>query len=245
MRSELERCEQLFGCEGIKKLHRSSVIIFGIGGVGGHALEVLARSGIGAITLVDADNVDITNINRQIIALHSTVGRPKVEVAAERIRDINPNCNITVIQQFYLPGNADSIDISQYDYVVDCIDTVAAKMELIRRCAAAGIPIISSMGAGNKMNPTMLKVADIYKTSVDPLAKVIRKKCKESGIKHLKVVYSEEASPLLQKSTSETSVSSNAFVPATMGIIIASEVVKDLLGYGLSCYIVSARIKQL
>ncbi len=233
MSSELERSEQLFGCEGIEKLHRSSVIIFGIGGVGGHALEVLARSGIGAITLVDADEVDVTNINRQIIALHSTIGRPKVEVASERIRDINPDCNITIMQQFYLPENADSIDISQYDYVVDCIDTVAAKMELIRRCAAAGTPIISSMGAGNKMNPTMLKVADIYKTSVDPLAKVIRKKCKEAGIRHLKVVYSEEASPLLQNGTSETSVSNNAFVPATMGIIIASEVVKDLLGYGL------------
>lgn len=229
MQSELERSEQLFGCEGIEKLHRSSVIIFGIGGVGGHALEVLARSGVGTITLVDADKVDITNINRQIIALHSTIGQPKVEVAAKRIRDINPDCNITAIQQFYLSENAGSIDISQYDYVVDCIDTVSAKMELIRRCTAAKTPIISSMGAGNKMNPTMLKVADIYKTSVDPLAKVIRKKCKESGIRHLKVVYSEETSPLLGKDLSEIPISSNAFVPAAMGIIIASEVVKDLL----------------
>lgn len=233
MSSELERSERLFGCEGIEKLYRSSVIIFGIGGVGGHVLEVLARSGIGTITLVDADEVDITNINRQIIALHSTIGRPKVEVAAERIRDINPDCKIAAIQQFYLPENADSIDISQYDYAVDCIDTVAAKMELIRRCTAADIQIISSMGAGNKMNPTMLKVADIYKTSVDPLAKVIRKKCKESGIRHLKVVYSEEASPLIGKGMGEAPVSSNAFVPAAMGIIMASEVVKDLLALSL------------
>lgn len=232
MHSELARTEQLLGTKGIEKLRHSHIIVFGIGGVGGHALEVLARSGIGAITLVDADTIELSNINRQLIALHSTVGRSKVEVSAERIKDINPDCQVVAIKQFYLPENADSIDLSQYDYVVDCIDTVAAKVELIRRCTSADKPIISSMGAGNKMNPTMLKVSDIYKTSVDPLAKVIRKKCKELKIKRLKVVYSTEspcpASNPYNLPSGKSPVSSNAFVPAAMGIIIGSEVVKDI-----------------
>ena len=152
MHSELERTELLLGREAQKRLRESSVIVFGIGGVGGHVVEVMARSGIGTMALVDADAVELSNINRQIIALHSTVGRPKVEVAEQRIKDINPDCNVKMFQQFYLPENADSIDLTEYDYVVDCIDTVSAKVELIRRCDEAAVPIISSMGAGNRIN---------------------------------------------------------------------------------------------
>ena len=226
MQSELERTEMLIGTEGIERLRRSHVIIFGIGGVGGYALEVIARSGVGAITIVDADRVEDTNINRQIIALHSTIGKTKVEVARERIHDINPDCEVRALEMFYLPGNADEIDLSCYDYVVDCIDTVAAKVELIRRCNELGKPIISSMGAGNKMDATALKVSDIYKTSMDPLAKAVRKKCKELGIRRLKVVFSEEK-PI---ETNSEYIASNAFVPAAMGVIVGSETVKELMG---------------
>lgn len=226
MQSELERTEMLIGTEGIERLRRSHVIIFGIGGVGGYALEVIARSGVGAITIVDADSVEESNINRQIIALHSTIGKTKVEVARERIHDINPDCEVRALEMFYLPGNADEIDLSCYDYVVDCIDTVAAKVELIRRCNELGKPIISSMGAGNKMDATALKVSDIYKTSMDPLAKAVRKKCKELGIRRLKVVFSEEK-PI---ETNSEYIASNAFVPAAMGVIVGSETVKELMG---------------
>lgn len=226
MHSELERTELLLGREAQKRLRESSVIVFGIGGVGGHVVEVMARSGIGTMALVDADAVELSNINRQIIALHSTVGRPKVEVAEQRIKDINPDCNVKMFQQFYLPENADSIDLTEYDYVVDCIDTVSAKVELIRRCDEAAVPIISSMGAGNRMNPSMLKVMDIYKTTIDPLAKAVRKECRKNGIKGLKVVCSDEYP---QTTAQQTVIASNAFVPATMGIMIASEVIKDLI----------------
>lgn len=226
MQSELERTEMLIGTEGIERLRRSHVIIFGIGGVGGYALEVIARSGVGAITIVDADSVEESNINRQIIALHSTIGKTKVEVAWERIHDINPDCEVRALEMFYLPENADEIDLSCYDYVVDCIDTVAAKVELIRRCNELGKPIISSMGAGNKMDATALKVSDIYKTSMDPLAKAVRKKCKELGIRRLKVVFSEEK-PI---ETNSEYIASNAFVPAAMGVIVGSETVKELMG---------------
>lgn len=226
MQSELERTEMLIGTEGIERLRRSHVIIFGIGGVGGYALEVIARSGVGAITIVDADSVEESNINRQIIALHSTIGKTKVEVARERIHDINPDCEVRALEMFYLPENADEIDLSCYDYVVDCIDTVAAKVELIRRCNELGKPIISSMGAGNKMDATALKVSDIYKTSMDPLAKAVRKKCKELGIRRLKVVFSEEK-PI---ETNSEYIASNAFVPAAMGVIVGSETVKELMG---------------
>lgn len=226
MQSELERTEMLIGTEGIERLRRSHVIIFGIGGVGGYALEVIARSGVGAITIVDADSVEESNINRQIIALHSTIGKTKVEVARERIHDINPDCEVRALEMFYLPENADEIDLSCYDYVVDCIDTVAAKVELIRRCNELGKPIISSMGAGNKMDATALKVSDIYKTSMDPLAKAVRKKCKELGIRRLKVVFSDEK-PI---ETNSEYIASNAFVPAAMGVIVGSETVKELMG---------------
>lgn len=226
MQSELERTEMLIGTERIERLRRSHVIIFGIGGVGGYALEVIARSGVGAITIVDADSVEESNINRQIIALHSTIGKTKVEVARDRIHDINPDCEVRALEMFYLPENADEIDLSCYDYVVDCIDTVAAKVELIRRCNELGKPIISSMGAGNKMDATALKVSDIYKTSMDPLAKAVRKKCKELGIRRLKVVFSEEK-PI---ETNSEYIASNAFVPAAMGVIVGSETVKELMG---------------
>lgn len=222
---ELDRTELLLGKEAITKLQNSKVIIFGIGGVGGHAVEAIARSGVGKITIVDADVVEESNINRQLVALHSTIGKAKVDVIAERIKDINPKCQVTAIRKFYLPENADEINLAEYDYVVDCIDTVAAKAELIRRCSEAGIPIICSMGAGNKMNPTDLIVSDIYKTSIDPLAKAMRKRCKEMGIKRLKVVYSKEIN---DKVTGDV-IASNAFVPATMGLILASEVIKDIV----------------
>ncbi len=218
------------------RLSGCHVAVFGVGGVGGYAVEVLARSGVGAITLIDNDCVSITNINRQIIALLSTVGRPKVEVARERILDINPECRVTTLQQFYLPENADEIDLTTFDYVVDCIDTVKAKLELIRRCRSLNVPIICSMGAANKMDATAFRVADIDKTSVDPLAKIIRKKLRKEGIHGVKVVYSEEE-PLLPAEPTEEAIpegrhtipASNAFVPAAAGLIIGGEVVKDLI----------------
>lgn len=218
------------------RLSGCHVAVFGVGGVGGYAVEVLARSGVGAITLIDNDCVSISNINRQIIALLSTVGRPKVEVARERILDINPECKVTTLQQFYLPENADEIDLTTFDYVVDCIDTVKAKLELIRRCRSLNVPIICSMGAANKMDATAFRVADIDKTSVDPLAKIIRKKLRKEGIHGVKVVYSEEE-PLLPAEPTEEAIpegrhtipASNAFVPAAAGLIIGGEVVKDLI----------------
>lgn len=225
MHSELIRSELLFGHSAIEKLSRSKVIIFGIGGVGGHALETIARSGVGSITIVDADRVEPSNINRQLLALHSTVGRNKTDVAVERVLDINPDCIVKGINMFYLPDNADSINISQYDYVIDCIDTIASKMELIRRSNSYGVRIISSMGAGNRVDATALHVTDIYKTSIDPLAKVVRRRCRELGIGRLKVVCSTET-PIQHDGDI---IASNAFVPASMGIIIGSEVVKDLI----------------
>lgn len=225
MHSELIRSELLFGHSAIEKLSRSKVIIFGIGGVGGHALETIARSGVGSITIVDADRVEPSNINRQLLALHSSIGRNKTDVAVERVLDINPDCIVKGINMFYLPDNADSIDISQYDYVIDCIDTIASKMELIRRSNSYGVRIISSMGAGNKVDATALHVTDIYKTSIDPLAKVVRRRCRELGIGRLKVVCSTET-PLQHDGDV---IASNAFVPASMGVIIGSEVVKDII----------------
>ncbi len=217
-------------------LAASRVAVFGVGGVGGYAVEVLARSGVGALDLVDNDTVNITNINRQIIALLSTIGQYKVDVAGQRILDINSECRVTKHRQFYLPENADQIDLRQFDYVVDCIDTVTAKLELIRRCKQAGIPIISSMGAANKLDATAFRVADIEKTSVDPLAKIIRKKLRKEGIRDVKVVYSEEEPLQTFETTEETAApgrhsipASNAFVPAAAGLIIGGEVVKDLI----------------
>ena len=223
------RTEMLLGHNGMDKIKKSRVAVFGIGGVGGYVVEALVRSGIGEIDLIDNDVVCETNLNRQIIALRSTIGRPKVEVMKERIMDINPECKVNIHQCFFLPENADEFDFTQYDYVVDAVDTVAAKIELVVKAKEANVPIISSMGAGNKMNPAEFEVADIMKTSVCPLARVMRQELKKRNIPHLKVVYSKE-NPIKPEATSEENVKagSNAFVPSVAGLIIASEVIKDL-----------------
>ncbi|MGN1234980.1 MAG: ThiF family adenylyltransferase [Christensenellaceae bacterium] len=214
------------------RLKKARVALFGVGGVGGHVAEALARSGVGAIDLIDDDTVSVTNLNRQLVALHSTIGRRKVDVAAERILDINPDCAVTRWQTFFLPETSDSFPFDRYDYVVDAIDTVAGKIELVLRCREANVPVISSMGAGNKLDPTAFEVADLYETSVCPLAKVMRRECKRRGIEKLKVVYSKEL-PLTPLACDEASgkrqtPGSVAFVPAVVGLILAGEVVKDL-----------------
>lgn len=218
---------------------------FGIGGVGGYTAEALARSGIGEIDLIDSDTVSLTNLNRQIIALRSTIGKYKVDVMKERILDINPDIKVHVHKCFYLPETKDEFDFSQYDYVVDAVDTVTAKLQLVEEANAAGVPVISSMGAGNKLHPTAFQVADIYKTSVCPLAKVMRRELKKRGIKKLKVVYSQELPVTPSQETlssyseeqSETAPKkrsvpgSVAFVPSVAGLIIAGEVLKDLINF--------------
>lgn len=219
----------LLGEQAMQRLMRCRVAVFGVGGVGGYAVEVLARSGVGAIDVVDNDRVTITNVNRQIIALTTNVGRSKVELARERIQAINPHCRVTTHEMFYLASNADQLDLSAYDYVVDCIDTVAAKMELIRRCKRLDVPIICCMGAANKLDSTALRVADITKTMMDPLAKVLRKRLRREGINHFKCVYSPEVPRLpLELEGGERVPASNAWVPAAAGLLIGSEVVKDL-----------------
>ena len=189
---QLQRTEMLLGKEALEKLRRSRVAVFGVGGVGGFAVEALARTGIGALELVDRDVVSLTNLNRQILATHETIGRDKVDVAVERVRAIDPSIRVTGRKCFYLPETADQFDFSGYDYVVDAVDTVKAKIDIIVRATEAGVPVISSMGAGNKLDPTQFRVADIYKTSMDPLAKVLRKELRKRGVKRLKVVYSPE-----------------------------------------------------
>ncbi len=228
------RTEMLFGEEAMKKFASSRVAIFGIGGVGGHAAEALVRSGIGNIELIDADTVCQSNINRQLFATTKNIGRLKTEAAKERLLEINPEINITVKSIFYLPENADEFDFTQYDYIIDAVDTVAAKLSLAQKAQLAGTPIISSMGAGNKLDPTLFEVADIYKTSVCPLAKVMRTECRKRGIKKLKCVYSKEI-PMKpkevfseEKSTRRQTPGSVAFVPSVAGLIIAGEVLKDL-----------------
>ncbi len=231
MSNRFLRNEMLFGEKCTENLSRKSVIVFGIGGVGGYTVEALARSGIGNITVVDNDTVDITNINRQILALESTVGLEKVDVAEKRIKDINPNCNVKKIRLFYLPENADCIDLSTYDYVIDAIDTVSAKLTLIEKAKENNIPIISSMGTGNKINASMFKVADIFDTKNDSLARVMRTECRKRNIKSLKVVYSEEEPKNALKDENNKRIpASNSFVPPVAGFIIAGEVIKDLLG---------------
>lgn len=207
--SIFERTEALFGSESMEALARSHVAVFGVGGVGGHVAEALARTGIGKIDLIDKDVVSESNINRQIIALCSTIGRPKVEVMKERILDINPECEVQGYECFFLPETKEQFDFSKYDYVVDAVDTVTAKIALVMACHEVGTPIISSMGAGNKMHPEMFEITDIYKTSVCPLAKVMRKELKTRGIKKLKVVYSKEE-PVLKRRVP----ASNAFTPS-------------------------------
>lgn len=237
MLNEFSRTELLLGSAAMEKLRCSRVAVFGIGGVGGYVVEALARSGVGGLDLIDNDSVALTNINRQIIATHAALGRPKVEAAAERVLLINPSCSVTVHKTFFLPETANEFDFSAYDYVVDAIDTVSGKIQLVIAANAAGVPIISAMGAGNKLDPAAFRVADIYKTSVCPLARVMRHELKKRGIKKLKVVYSEEE-PV--KPTGENGEDlpegkrslpgSVAFVPPVMGLIIAGEVVKDIAG---------------
>ena len=222
----------LLGEEGIRKLNQSTVAVFGIGGVGGFAAEALARSGVGHLVLVDADVVSESNINRQIIATHRTIGKSKVQVMKERIEDINPEAQVETRQTFFLPENADQFDFGSYDYVVDAIDTVTGKIELVLQGQKAEIPVISSMGAGNKLDPTMFQVADIYETSVCPLAKVMRKELKKRNVSALKVVYSREKAmePLIRISEDgkRQVPGSAAFVPSVAGLILAGEVIKDL-----------------
>ena len=192
MESQFSRTERLLGAEAVEKLSKAKVIVFGIGGVGGYCVESLVRSGVGQIDVVDDDVVCLSNLNRQIIATRDTVGRAKVELAEERIHSINPDCKVRAFRCFYLPETKDQFDFSAYDYVVDAVDTVAAKLSLIEAAKEAGVPIISAMGAGNKLNPSGFKVADLYETKICPLAKVMRRECKKRGIESLKVVYSEE-----------------------------------------------------
>lgn len=239
MLNQFSRTQLIFGEEGMKKLADARVAVFGIGGVGGHVVEALVRSGIGAVDLIDNDDVCITNVNRQIIATLDTVGMPKVEASRDRIRSINPDCVVKTYQTFYMPDTAHLFDFSQYDYIVDAIDTVTGKIELIMNANKCGTPIISSMGAGNKIDPTAFEVTDIYKTSVCPLAKVMRHELKKRGIKKLKVVYSKEEpiTPKIPKNPDEVEAptgtrrsvpGSNAFVPSVVGLIIAGEIIKDI-----------------
>ena len=241
MLNQFSRTQLLLGPEAMEHLAGCRVAVFGVGGVGGYTVEALARSGIGALDLIDDDKVCLTNLNRQLHATRSTVGKYKVDVAAERIRDINPDCRVTTWKTFFLPETEDQFDFTQYDYVVDAIDTVKGKLALVEKANAAGTPIICAMGAGNKLDPTAFRVADIYQTSVCPLARVMRSECRKRGIRHLKVVYSREVPvrPLEDPSVScpsdtrkgtvrRDTPGSTAFVPAVAGLIIAGEVVRDL-----------------
>lgn len=231
MKKQFSRTARVLGESAIQTLSASRVAIFGLGGVGGYVAEALVRSGVGKFDLIDHDKVDITNLNRQIIATHKTIGREKTEVMRERMLSINPEADITVHSCFFLPENADDFDFAEYDYIIDAVDTVTAKIELILKARRAEVPIISSMGTGNKLNPAMLEVADIYKTSVCPLARVMRRELKKRGIEKLKVVYSrEEPVKASDVSLSDGRIpGSTAFVPPAAGLLIASEVIKDLL----------------
>jgi len=230
---EFTRTEALIGVENVKKLKSAKVAVFGAGGVGGYVIEALARSGVGYIDIIDGDDISLTNINRQILALHSTIGLPKAEVAKSRVMDINPNASVNAIILFFLPENRDKINFKDYTYVVDAVDTVAAKIAIAEECDKAGTPLISCMGAGNKLNPTAFKVADIYSTKVCPLARVMRSALKKRGIKKLKVVYSEEEPitplPCDEQTKKRQTPGSIAFAPSVAGLIIASEVIKDII----------------
>lgn len=248
MLDRFSRTQLVFGKEAMDRLKGSHVAVFGVGGVGGYTVEALARSGVGAIDIIDNDKVCLTNINRQIIATTKTVGKYKVDVAKDRIEEINPDCKVTAFKTFYMPETADRFDFTQYDYVVDAIDTVTGKIALIENAKKAGTPIISSMGAGNKVDPTAFEVADIYKTSVCPLARVMRYELKRRGIKKLKVVYSKEKPipPIADEDPNGENgclskadkvpgkrqvPGSTAFVPSVAGLIIAGEVIKDIIGH--------------
>lgn len=228
MLNQFSRTELLIGKEGIEKLQKAKVAIFGIGGVGSFVVEGLLRAGIGNFILIDDDKVSLTNLNRQIIATRKTIEKPKVEVAKERILEINPNANVEIHQEFFMPDSKEIID-NTVDYIVDSVDTVTAKIELVMRANKLNIPIISSMGTGNKIDPTKFEVTDIYKTSMCPLAKVMRKELKNRGIKKLKVVYSKEEPIKVDKTSGKQVPGSISFVPSVAGLIIAGEVVKDII----------------
>lgn len=242
MTDRFSRTEMLLGSDAMDKLRNARVAVFGLGGVGGYIVEALARSGVGALDIIDNDTVSITNLNRQIVAVEETVGMPKTEAAKMRIMQINPDCKVTAYNTFYMPENSSDFDFAQYDYIADAIDTVTAKIELVMNANKCGTPIICSMGTGNKLNPAELEVADIYKTSVCPLARIMRYELKRRGIKKLKVVYSKEmpivptgaaAEKCRAESTGKKNVpGSTAFVPAVAGMIIASEIVKDICSVG-------------
>ena len=236
MIEQFSRTEILLGAEAMEKLYKARVAVFGIGGVGGYTVEALARCGVGAMDLIDSDTVSVSNINRQILATHSTVGKLKVEVAKARVLDINPNCDVKTHPCFYLPDTADQFDFTQYDYIVDCIDTVTGKLQLVERAVAVGTPIICSMGTGNKLDPSAFQVEDISKTTMCPLARIMRKELKKRGINHLKVVYSQEEALTPVGTEEECALlgkrqipGSTAFVPGTAGLILAGEVIKDLI----------------
>ena len=234
MLNQFSRLELLLGKEALDKLATKNVLVFGLGGVGGNVCDALVRSGIQNITIVDNDKVSITNINRQLIANMNTVGKYKTDVMEEHLLSINPKVNVTKMNLFFLPENKEEIDFSKYNYVVDAIDTVSAKIEIIKICKSLQIPVISALGCGNKLDPTMLEVSDLAKTSYDPLAKVLRRELKKYGITHLKVIYSKEQpielkGEIEQENDKKRIPGSSAFVPPVAGIIIASEVVKDLL----------------
>ena len=235
MINEFSRTELLLGADGMEKLKRARVAVFGIGGVGGYAVEALARAGIGALDLIDNDVISLTNINRQIIALHSTVGLPKTDVMAARVKDINPECEVRTYQTFYSPDTAEEFDFAQYDYIIDAIDTVTGKLALAVNAQKANTPIISSMGTGNKLDPTAFTVTDIYKTSFCPLARIMRKELRKRGVERLKVVYSEEEALTPEGVTEElpqgrrSIPGSVSFVPSAAGLILAGEVIKDIV----------------
>ena len=243
MADQFTRTAMLFGRDSIEKLKTCRVAVFGLGGVGGHCAEALCRSGIGGLDLFDGDIVDITNINRQIVAAHNTVGQDKVEVMRERLLEINPEAAIGAVKLFYLPETARLVDLSVYDYIVDAVDTMTAKLEIVRRASELGVPVISSMGAANKLDPTAFEVADIYETSVCPMARIMRNELRKRGVDSLKVVYSKEppSTPFADRKNARENAdspavggkqrripASNAIVPAVAGLIIASEVIKAL-----------------
>ena len=226
------RTKMLFGEDKINSLSTKKVLVFGVGGVGGYVCEALARSGVGTVDIVDNDTVSVSNINRQIIALNSTVGKLKVDVMRERMLDINPNIKVNAYNVFFTPENSNQFDFSKYDYIVDAIDTVSGKIELVIKANESNVPIISSMGAGNKKDPTLFMVEDIYKTSVCPLARVMRTELKKRGVKKLKVVYSQEKperAVVPKETEGKIPPASCAFVPSVVGLIVAGEIIKDLI----------------
>ncbi|MBR5518193.1 MAG: tRNA threonylcarbamoyladenosine dehydratase [Clostridia bacterium] len=222
-----QRTEKLIEKSGVEKLKKAKVLVFGVGGVGGYTVEALARAGVGFIDVIDGDKVSESNINRQIIALHSTIGQPKVEVIKARVKDINPEIKVSALNLFYLPENADKIDFGGYDYIVDAVDTVSAKISIILKAKEAGVPVISAMGAGNKLDATKFEITDIFKTEGCPLARVMRKELKTRGITNLWVVYSKE--PPIKQTGEDKTPGSISYVPPVSGLLIAQKVISDLL----------------